>query len=148
MSIRLEHQKTFPKARLPETLLMFIRLRGGAHAAIDSAFAHVPLADYFELSKADRVLSRDAYYTNDPKPGPAWDNEVQWAARELMNDGYVVPTVRSAHSIWRLTPSGVNRADFWLSRMTEKTAALKALTVDAQLASLQRDDRMQELGSA
>jgi hypothetical protein len=127
---------------------MFIRLRGGAHAAIDSAFAYVPLADYFELSPEDRALSRSAYYTNDPKPGRAWDNEVQWAARELKNDGYVVRTIRSGHSIWRLTPSGVSRADFWLARMTEKTAALKALTVDAKLASVQPDDRLQELGSA
>jgi hypothetical protein len=139
VSIRLEHQKTFPKARLPETLLMFIRLRGGAHAAIDSAFAHVPLADYFELSKADRVLSRDAYYTNDPKPGSAWDNEVQWAANELKKDGYAVRTIRSGRSIWQLTPSGVTRADFWLSRMKEKAAALKALTVGAQLASLESE---------
>lgn len=137
MPIRLEHQKIFPKTRLPETLLMFIRLHGGAHAAIDPAFAYVPLADYFKLSPADRALSRNAYYTNDPKPGRAWDNEVQWAAKELKNDAYAVLTIRSGQSIWRLTPSGVGRADFWLVRMHEKTAALKALTVDAQLAPVQ-----------
>jgi hypothetical protein len=146
--IRREHQKTFPKTRLPETLLMFIRLRGGANAAIDPAFAYGPLADYFQLSPEDRALSRDAYYTNDPKPGRAWDNEVQWAARELKNDGYVVRTVRAGQSIWRLTSSGVDRADFWLVRMTEKTAALKALAVDAQLASVQVDDQSQALASA
>ena len=127
---------------------MFIRLRGGDNAAIDSAFAYGPLADYFQLSPEVRALSRDAYYTNDPKPGPAWDNEVQWAAKELKNDGYVVRTIRSGHSIWRLTSSGMERADFWLVRMTEKTTALKALTVDAQLAAVQTDDRSQELASA
>ena len=116
MPIRREHQKTFPKTRLPETLLMFIRLRGGANAAIDPAFAYGPLADYFQLSPEVRALSRDAYYTNDPKPGRAWDNEVQWAAKELKNDGYVVRTIRSGHSIWRLTSGGVDRADFDVKR--------------------------------
>src|SRR4051812_19603318 len=148
MPVRPEYRKTFPKSRLPETLLMFIRLRGGAHAAIDSAFAYAPLADYFELSEADRTLSRNAYYTNDPKPGSAWDNEVQWAAKELKNDGYVVRTVRSGRIIWSLTPNGVIRADFWLVRMTEKTAALKALAADPRLASVQPDEQVEELGAA
>jgi hypothetical protein len=139
VSIRPEHRKTFSKGRIPETLLMFIRLRGGPHAAMDAAFAYAPLADYFELSEAARGLSRSAYYTNDPKPGNAWDSEVQWAANELKKDGYAVRTIRSGRPIWQLTPSGVTRADFWLSRMKEKAAALKALTVGAQLASLEDD---------
>jgi hypothetical protein len=147
MSIRPEHRKTFPKARLPETLLMFIRLRGGAQAAIHSEFAYDPLADYFELPQPARALSRNAYYTDDPKPGRAWDIEVQLAAKELKNEGYALRTIRSGRSIWRLTPDGVSRADFWLTRMTAKTAALKALTVDAQLASLETDDQPQKLVS-
>ena len=147
MPVRPEYRKTFPKTRLPETLLMFIRLHGGEHAAIDSAFAYAPLADYFELSEADRTLTRNAYYTNDPKTGHAWDNEVQLAAKELKADGYLVRTVRSGRVIWNLTPNGVVRADFWLVRMTEKTAALKALTADPQLASVQPNDRLEDVGA-
>lgn len=147
MPVRPEYRKTFPKTRLPETLLMFIRLHGGEHAAIDSAFAYAPLADYFELSEADRTLTRNAYYTNDAKTGHAWDNEVQLAAKELKADGYLVRTVRSGRVIWSLTPNGVVRADFWLVRMTEKTAALKALTADPQLASVQPNDRLEDVGA-
>lgn len=147
MAIRTAHQKTFPRARLPETLLMFIRLHGGPRAAIDFEFAYDPLADYFELPKAARLLPRTAYYTDDLKPGRAWDSEVQWAAKELKNDGYAMRTTHSGRLIWRLTLHGVIRADFWLQRMTAKTAALKALIVDAQLVSLEIDDQPKALSS-
>lgn len=143
MSIRPEHRKTFPTARIPETLLMFIRSRGGQHAAMNAAFVSVPLADYYELSEADRALSRNAYYTDDNRPGPAWDSEVMSAVKELKKVGYLVTANRSGKLIWRLTPSGADRADFWLKRMTDKTAALRTLTVDAELAWLDPDDQSQ-----
>jgi hypothetical protein len=126
---------------------MFIRLRGGARAAMNSAFAYGPLADYFDLPDATRTLSRSAYYNNDQKTGRAWDNEVKLAAKALKDDGYLVSTTRSGELIWHLTASGSARADFWLVRMTEKTNALKALAVDDQLAYVDTDDRLKELES-
>jgi hypothetical protein len=147
MSIRPEHRKTFPKARLPETLLMFMRLHGGTQAAVDPKFTYDPLADYFELPQTTREISRNDYYTDDPKPGRAWDREVQWAARELKSDGYALRTVRSGRTVWSLTTDGVTRADFWLIRLTAKTAALKALVVDAQLASQETAEQPKELAS-
>ena len=144
MSIRIEHQRTFPKSRIAETLLMFIRSRGGEQAAINSAFVYTPLADYYELPAEIRTLSRAAYYTSDKKPGHAWDCEVREAAKELKKDGYLVFATHSGQSIWRLTSSGVDRAEFWLKRMTDKTAALSALAVDGQLAWLEVEEPSQE----
>ena len=126
---------------------MFIRLHGGPKAAIDFEFAYDPLADYFELPQTARLLSRTAYYTDDLKPGRAWDSEVRWAAKELKSDGYAVRTTRSGRLIWRLTLYGVIRADFWLNRMTAKAAALRALIVHAQLALPETDDQPQVLSS-
>jgi hypothetical protein len=145
--VRLEHQKTFPRARMAETLLMFIRSRGGPQAAIRSTLAYAPLADYYELPDELRALSRAAYYTNDTKPGRAWDSEVQEAVKELKSDGYLVSATRSGQILWRLTSSGVDRADFWLKRMTDKTIALKALAVDAQLVWLDAEELPQEISS-
>ena len=136
MTVRPEHRKTFPTARIPETLMMFIRLRGGEHAAINSASVYVPLADYYELSEESRQLSASDYYMSAVKPGRAWDSEVNFAVKELKKDGYLVSSTGSGKSVWRLTPNGVERADFWLKRMTEKTANLHTLKVDANLVWL------------
>jgi hypothetical protein len=51
-----------------------------------------------------------------------------------------VSTTGSGKSVWRLTPHGVERADFWLKRMTEKTANLHTLKVDADLVWLDTAD--------
>jgi hypothetical protein len=143
--IRPEHRKTFPTARIPETLLMFIRSRGGEYAAMNSVFVYGPLADYYELSEADRTLPRSAYYTDDNRAGSAWESEVLAAVKELKKEGYLVSANRSGKPIWRLTPSGMARADFWLKRMTDKSAALLTLTVNPELAWLEPDDQSQQL---
>jgi len=132
--VRPEHRNTFPRGRIPETLLMFIRARGGAQAAVNAAFVYDPLADFYELPKKIRRLSTTEYYHGDVGPGFAWDNEVNSAVKELKKDGYVTSARRSGKSIWRLTQAGAERADFWLTRMTEKTSALGALKVNAELA--------------
>ena len=131
MIIRREHQKTFPRARIAESLLMFLRLRGGEEAALDPALIYAPLADYYELSGQDRSLCATLYYVGTTKPGPAWHSEVKSAGKALKDDGYLVAETSSGNSIWRLTASGMERADFWLKRMTEKTAALKSLKLGA-----------------
>jgi hypothetical protein len=140
VTVRPEHRKTFPTARIPETLMMFIRLRGGEHAAINSASVYVPLADYYELSEEARQLSTGDYYMGPVKAGRAWDSEVNVAVKELKKDGYLVSSTGSGKSVWRLTPHGVERADFWLKRMTEKTANLHTLKVDADLVWLDTGD--------
>jgi hypothetical protein len=129
--VRPQHHKTFPRARIAETLLMFLRLRGGEHSALDPALVYAPLADYYELSDQDRTLCATLYYVAMTKPGPAWHSEVKSAGKDLKDDGYLVAETRSGNSVWRLTPSGVDRADFWLKRMIEKTAALKSLKLGA-----------------
>ncbi len=90
MTVRPEHRKTFPTARIPETLMMFIRLRGGEHAAINSAIGLRPLADYYELSEEARQLSTSDYYMGPVKAGRAWDSEVNFAVKELKKEGYLV----------------------------------------------------------
>lgn len=112
---------------------MFIRARGGAQAAVNAAFVYDPLADFYKLPKEIRRLSTTEYYRDDVGPGFAWDNEVNSAVKELKKDGYVTSTRCSGKSIWRLTQAGTERADFWLNRMTEKTSALGALEVSAEL---------------
>lgn len=127
MIIRPEHRKTFPRARIPETLLMFIRLHGGASAEVNSEFVYSPLADFYELSEEERRLSVTDYYTSEGGAGFAWNSEVNAAVKGLRKEGYITTGTRLGKFAWRLTPLGVERADFWLKRMTEKSAALSAL---------------------
>ena len=134
MTVRPEHRKTFPTARIPETLLMFLRARGGEQAAMSSTAVYVPLADYYDLSAEERRLSTTDYYLGQVRPGLAWDSEVNFAVKELKKDGHLVSTTGAGKSVWRLTPVGVERADFWLKRMPEKAAALHTLKVDVVLS--------------
>ena len=139
MIVRPEHRKTFPRSRIPETLLMFIRLRGGANAEVNSEFVYSPVADFYELSEDVRQLSITDYYANESRRGLAWNSEVDAAVKLLKKDGYLSSGSHSGKYTWRLTPDGVERADFWLKRMTEKSAALSALDVDPDLPSLRSE---------
>jgi hypothetical protein len=134
--IRREHQDTFPSGRIPETLLMFIRVRGGPGAEVDPAFVYAPLADFYELSEETRLLTVTDYYKDGSGPGTAWNSEVNNAAKGLKKVGYLRVGTRAGKPAWRLTPDGVERADFWLKRMNEKSAALRGLQVDPNLAPL------------
>jgi hypothetical protein len=131
--VRTEHRKTFPSSRIAETLLMFLRRRGDVNAAMNSAAVYGPLADFYELSEQDRTLRTGDYYTGKVRAGLAWESEVTAAAKTLSKDGYLLSENNSGKLIWRLTPSGVERADFWLVRMTAKAAALGMLKVEAGL---------------
>jgi hypothetical protein len=112
---------------------MFIRVRGGPSAEVDPVFVYAPLANFYELSEEARLLSPADYYTDESGPGIAWNSEVNSAAKGLKKDGYLTLATRLGKSAWRLTPNGVERADFWLKRMIDKSAALKALEVDPRL---------------
>jgi hypothetical protein len=137
VTIRPEHRKTFPRSRIPETLLMFIRVHGGPSSEVNSEFVYAPLADYYELSDEARRLSMADYHAGRSAPGIAWNSEIDSAVRALKKDGYLTGGTRSRRAAWRLTPYGVQRADFWLKRMIEKSASLSALKVDPDLASLE-----------
>ena len=149
MTIRPGHRKTFPRSRIAETLLMFMRQRGGANATVNAAWVYAPLADFYELPEEDRRLSARDYYLDEVKTGLlAWHSEVNSAAKDLKKEGYlaVVPDpARSGKSIWRLTPDGAERADFWLKRMSDKTAALRTLPVNAELAWRATKDESKKL---
>ena len=145
MIIRPEHRKTFPRSRIAEALLMFIRLRGGASAEVNSDFVYAPLADFYELSDDARRLSTADYYASDSGPGFAWNSEVNAAVKVLRKDGYLSVGSRSGKYAWRLTPNGVERADFWLKRMSEKSAALSSLKADPNLASLSSEQESTSL---
>jgi|SRR6185295_13470561 len=133
MAIRPEHRKTFPTARIAETLLMFMRVRGGENSALNSSLVYGPLADFYELSDEARQLSTSDYWLGEFKPGLAWNSEVDASFKALRKDGYVLSTTSAGKSVWRLTPNGIERADFWLKRMTDKANMLRALKVDAGL---------------
>jgi hypothetical protein len=138
--VRPEHRKTFPSARIAETLLMFLRLRGGANAAMNAALVYTPLADFYELSEQERVLCASEYYVGKTKPGPAWESEVRAAVKELKAEGYLLTEDSSRNSTWRLTPNGIERADFWLKRMTSKAAALKELKLPGETKNVRTVD--------
>ena len=114
---------------------MFLRRRGGVNAAIKSAVVYAPLADFYELSEQDRALCATQYYSGKTKPGPAWESEVRAAAGALAKEGYLVSENDAGKPIWSLTPSGKERADFWLVRMTAKAAALGELKMDGDLVA-------------
>ncbi len=134
MTIRREHRATFPNSRIPETLLMFLRLHGGAGAGVNPALVYAPLADFYDLPEDLRRLSVAEYYEGQSAPGMAWNSEVNSAVKSLKKDGYLTVAAHAKQPAWRLTPLGVERADFWLKRMVEKSAALSSLKVDPKLA--------------
>jgi hypothetical protein len=145
MTVRPEHRKTFPTSRIAETLLMFMRVHGGEQAALDSTFVYGPLADFYDLPQESRRLLTSEYCVGDFKAGLAWDSEVNSAVKELKKEGYALAVTRSGKSIWRLTSNGVERADFWLKRMTEKKNALGSLKVDAKIRWLESGERALEV---
>jgi hypothetical protein len=143
MTVRREHRNTFPTGRIAETLLMFIRLRGGASVGVNPAFVYAPLADFYELSDDVRRLSLADYYADETAPGIAWHSEVNAAVKRLKKEGYLTVAALSGKPAWRLTTQGVERADFWLKRMVEKTTALGSLKVDDKLAWFDAEDEPQ-----
>jgi hypothetical protein len=108
MPVRNDYAHVFPNdAKIQDALLVYIREHGDTVLSKD---AYQPLADVFRLSPSTFNLTRDEYYTNDPKPGRAWDNLVQWALRGLRKDGYLLPA-SSGRGHWSLSADGVRQAD-------------------------------------
>ena len=61
-----------------------------------------PLADFFELSREERVTPR-----GEDRSEPHWNNMVQFARRKLKDRGCLVS---AKHGLWRLTEYGVRNA--------------------------------------
>jgi hypothetical protein len=90
-----------------EALLCFIFLNGGPKHSAHSRATYKPLADFFELSGAERTAPR-----TDKRPGTRWENQVQWARQRNINRGLIVnpPKDGSERGIWTLSPEGSRRA--------------------------------------
>jgi 5-methylcytosine-specific restriction protein A len=91
---------TYKEIEIP--LLCLIYASGGARHEISSSDAYNPLADYFGLSEYERSV---------PLPmdqrRSQWNNMVQWARRELKDNGYLAITKRGQ---WRLSAAGITAA--------------------------------------
>jgi 5-methylcytosine-specific restriction protein A len=88
---------------LEEPLLCFIYKNGGEQYQIQSSDTYKPLADYFFLTSAERIQTRDDVH-HDGRAEPLWNNMVQWARRKLKDKGYLAS---SPHGTWRLSEEGV-----------------------------------------
>jgi hypothetical protein len=108
MPVQNEYAHVFPNnEKIQGALLVYIREHGDS---VLSADTYQPLANVFGLSATVFNLMRDEYYTDDPKPGRAWDNLVQWAVRGLRKEGYLLPA-SCGRGRWTLSPSGIRIAD-------------------------------------
>jgi restriction endonuclease Mrr len=87
---------------LAEALLSFIFLNGGAKFQVQANETYGPLADFFDLTGAERSEPRPDGYG-----GTHWQNRVQWTRQKLINEGLVMGRGRGQ---WGLTPGGVSRA--------------------------------------
>lgn len=99
-------------------LQILIHLRGGPLQQMRSSDVYAPLAERFNLDEEARLLTRDEYY-GDGNSGSAWANLVQYARRDLVDDGCFDPY--APHGIWRLTPKGAEEARILVS-IRERTA--------------------------
>ena len=105
---------SFPDYReMDEPLLCFIYLNGGADYAVRPSSTYEPLAEFFGLTREDRIRPRPDGY-----PGAHWQNRVQWERQRLINQGFLDGSTRG---VWRLSPDGINRA----SRLASPYGALR-----------------------
>jgi len=105
---------SFPEYEdMEEPLLCFIYFNGGENFEVSPSDTYEPLADFFELTKEERIRPRPDGYS-----GSHWQNRVQWTRQRLINQGYLDGSTRGR---WRLTDSGIQRA----SSISSKYISLK-----------------------
>ena len=110
---------TFPRRnRITTELLLLIYSKGGNLYQLKSADTYAPLTDKFNLEIQARKMIQDELYKNG-RPESAWNNLVQWARQDLVDEGYLY--AYAPHGVWRLTPNGVSHAEWLL-----KTGVLQA----------------------
>jgi restriction endonuclease Mrr len=100
----------FPKQKeILDPLLSFILLNGGPNHEVHTAEIYEPMAHVFALTEAERSQPK-----NDGQ-GKQWEWMLQWARQALINRGFAE---KSDHGVWRLTQSGVCRAEEYNSLST------------------------------
>lgn len=97
----------FPSSKeIDEALLLLLYSNGGPNYEMKSSDTYEPLANQFGLSAAERAEER---VFPDDRHESKWNNMVQWSRNNLRKTGDLdVSSVE--HGVWRLSPSGVARA--------------------------------------
>jgi restriction endonuclease Mrr len=95
---------------MDDSLLCFILLNGGDAHKVTANSTYEPLADFFGLTRDERVRQR-----RDGRGGSQWHNRVQWDRQRLINHGYLDGKERG---FWKLTPEGFQRASSIVSKYT------------------------------
>ena len=98
---------------MEEPLLCYIFFNGGKGYSVRPADTYDPLADFFGLSRDERIRPRPDGYS-----GSQWQNRVQWTRQRLINHGDLDGSIRG---VWRLSPQGVQRA----TRVSSRYSALR-----------------------
>ena len=84
-------------------ILALLVARGGADGSLRPKDTYDPLADFFRLSKEQRLRPG-----SDGRPGSsAWENVVQWTRQRLINQGMLDGSTRG---VWSITAHGRSRA--------------------------------------
>lgn len=103
MPAKPQYKNTFPDtARIEQALTKLLAEKGGVNASMPSHRVYRPLGELLGVSDQAMKLTRREYYTNDPHDGPAWDNLVQWAVRQLRKSGRLRPASQG-HGHWTLS---------------------------------------------
>jgi restriction endonuclease Mrr len=87
-----------------EPLLVLIYMRGGATHQVRAHETYSPLADFFDLTPAERSELRP-----EPRTDRKWDAWVMFARQELKDQGFLDPS--APRGTWRLTPAGRQEAE-------------------------------------
>jgi 5-methylcytosine-specific restriction protein A len=118
----------FPDSdELESALLELLFLEGGANHEMKSSATYHPLAERFELTQQERIVTRRFA---DGRYEPEWNNRVQWARNALRKSGFL--DLEAPHGVWRLSPAGIvagqGRVKRALARGAEQRSLLPALT--------------------
>jgi len=116
----------FPsRSRIRTELLLLIYSKGGNLYQLRSADTYAPLADKFNIGAEERKIIQDELRKNG-RAEPVWNNEVQWARKDLVIEGYVHAFAH--HGVWRLTTNGVLHAQWLLKLREDVQVRLRAIS--------------------
>ena len=123
MPVRPEFRNLYPSDdQIENGLMVVLFVCGGKASALKARHTYEPLADYLNLGKQARDLSRSEYYTSDSSDSPAWHNKAQWARRQLKKVGFLKDT---SYGVWQLSPEGVRKSERLLKQL--KAPAIETL---------------------
>jgi hypothetical protein len=78
-------------------LVHYIAEHGGRERSLRPTEIYDGLAEYFALTPEDRALQRTAE--------TLWENEVRWARRALVDEGYILTLAQAQWGVWKLADS-------------------------------------------